>query len=175
MNGGENMPRNRFAVRLAVSAAVTVAVCVLPLVHCSTNTSAATGKAPAGARVLAEGFPCVPSTNPFAPVVCISAGGIADPDNVVVHSHADGLVPNRIVFLNATGSGRLSIRMGAGCTSLDARSLTCTAGTCSVLTIPQAAKQCDYTASIDGVMGSDPIIVTDNCCPTTTGEEGKKR
>lgn len=156
------MSRNR----VTVSFVLVVAVCAIPLMHCSTNsTTAAGGARPSASSNALVNFPCIPSSNPFAPVVCISAGGVADPDTIAVHSHADGLVPNRILFLNATGSGKLSIKLGDGCRNLNPLSLNCVGGTCSVMTVPAVAGDCTYTAGIDGAMGADPIIVTDNCCP----------
>jgi len=166
------MPRNRFARSLAVSMVVAAfAVLAIPLTHCSTNSTPTTDT---GVRAnalagTAESAGCSPRPSPTDPVICIASDGTATPDTLRMNNNDHG-VGNPIIW-RADGGRRLSINVN--CPQVETPS--CNGPICIGRTTPAADGPCTYTATIDGTTGTDPIIVTDQCCPAPgTERPGKK-
>jgi hypothetical protein len=170
MNGGENMSRNRFARSFAVSlVAAVLVVLAIPLTHCSTSMTPGTDTGMAASSLAAgNNSTCVPNTNPNNPVICIATGGVANPDTITMNKQDNG-VGNPIIWRSAGGGGTLTLNLS--CPQIETP--TCHGSICIARTNPSSQGTCTYTATLDGVTGTDPIIVTDNCCPAP-GPKPKK-
>lgn len=167
------MSRNRFARSFAVTLAGIVTVFALPLMHCSTNTTSTTdtGMRAAVAEKGAGGTgACGSSTNPFAPIICIAADGSATPASVTVHQRNNNAA-NPVVFKTASGSGTLTINL-TSCSQITLGSGCGRGPVCNAQTVTDVTGTCTYSASVNGAAAADPIIVTDNCCPSTTETRG---
>lgn len=163
MNEGENMSRNRFARRFAVSMVAVASLLAVFLMRCSTSTAAppATDTGFQAAKLSGDaGAACAPSSNPNNPVICIASDGTANPPSLAMHNNDHG-AGNPIIW-RADGGGALALNLT--CPQIDPPS--CNGPICIGRTNPQSSGTCTYTASVNGVAGSDPIIVTDNCCPS---------
>lgn len=159
------MSRNRFVRSFAVSLIAVFAVFALPLMHCSTNTTSSTDTGARSASLAAADVTgsCASSTNPYSPVVCISSDGTANPSSLTMHSHNNNSA-NPLVFRTVSGGGTLTISttcsqisLGSGCGS---------GPVCNAQSVPGNTGTCTYSASVSGGAPADPIIVTDNCCPS---------
>ncbi|HWS71088.1 MAG TPA: hypothetical protein VN605_03195 [Thermoanaerobaculia bacterium] len=163
------MSRNRFARNFAVSMVAIAAVFAIPLMHCSTNTTPGTDTG-ARATALSEdtGGTCNPSSNPFAPIICIAADGSAMPNNVTIHSHNNN-ARNPVVFKTANGTGTLTISL-TSCSQITLGNGCGNGPVCNAQTVTTSTGTCTYSASNNGSAPADPIIVTDNCCPASGPE-----
>jgi hypothetical protein len=163
------MPSNRFGRSFAVSFGAIVALFAIPVMHCSTTTTPATDT---GARALSAdgGGSCGSSTNPFAPIICIASDGSATPNSVLAHSK-NNMGANPIVFKTANGTGTLAI--STTCSQISLGSGCGHGPVCNARTVPEVTGTCTYSASVNGSTPADPIIVTDNCCPSTTETLGR--
>ena len=93
------------------------------------------------------------------------------PDSVLVHSKNNHAGANPIIFKTTNGIGTLTI--STNCSQI-ALTTTCGNGaTCIAHTVPGVTGTCTYAASVNGSPSADPIIVTDNCCPSTTDTFGR--
>src|SRR5205085_11167224 len=75
-------------------------------------------------------------------------------------------VPSHITWI-AEGSPTLSIDFpdsGQNCI----RGLHCSGNTCEAISNTKAGStQCSYTVGLNGAMTQDPVVVVDDCCPST--------
>lgn len=165
------MSSHRFARSFAVSLAAIVAACAIPLMHCSTNSTPGTDTG-ARASLAADGGTggCVSSTNPFGPIICIDTAGNATPSNVTVHQR-NNAGANPVVFKTQAGTGTLSISL-TSCSQITLGSGCGNGPVCNARTIIDTTGTCTYSASVNGSAAADPIIVTDNCCPSSTETHG---
>ncbi|HWS71089.1 MAG TPA: hypothetical protein VN605_03200 [Thermoanaerobaculia bacterium] len=138
------------------------AVFAIPLMHCATNTTPGTDT---GLRARSFTEPgsarCTPNPDSNNPVICIDTAGVAVPDRVAMHSHDHG-VGNPILWRTADGGGTLTLNLS--CPGVVEQPI-CHGPICTSRATPITDGTCSYTAVVNGVGGSDPIIVTDNCCP----------
>lgn len=156
------MSRNRFARSFAVSMVVAVfAVLAIPLMHCSSSMTPGTDTGMAAKRVAATETECTPNTSPNNPVICIRSDGTANPDWIRMNKMDHG-VGNPVIW-RTDGGGKLTLNL----TCPEIGPPNCRGGICIATTNPDVAGTCTYTATVDNVTGTDPIIVTDNCCPST--------
>jgi hypothetical protein len=151
-----------FAVSLVAAVLVVVA---MPLMHCSTNTTSGTDTGAQATSLAADsGGSCKPSSNKFSPIVCIASDGSANPTNFTMHSHNNSNA-NPIIFKTTGGSGKLTISL-TSCSQITLGSGCGSGPVCNAQTVPGVTGTCTYSASVDGSAPADPIIVTDNCCPS---------
>ena len=160
------MSRQSYARSLAISIAAIVAVCAIPLMHCTTSTTTPGTDTGARATALTDsgGGTCNSSTNPYSPIICIAADGTATPSNVTIHSHNNNAT-NPVIFKTAGGSGTLTITL-TSCSQITLGSGCGSGPVCNAQTVDGVTGTCTYSASVNGSTPADPIIVTDNCCPS---------
>lgn len=166
------MSRNRFARSFAVSLAAITTIFAIPLMHCSTNTTSTTDTG-ARARLTADGGPggCNSSTNPNSPIICIATDGSATPATVTAHQRMSNGAAVPILFKTASGTGTLNISL-TSCSQITLGNGCGHGPTCNAQTVTNVNGTCTYSASVNGAAAADPIIVTDNCCPTGTETRG---
>jgi hypothetical protein len=156
------MSRNRFARSVAVSLVALVALFTILLTHCTTSTAPATDTGVHPNPIVTGADACVPSSNPNNPVICIAPDGVADPDRLVMHAR-DHRVGNPIIWRSRDGA---ALTLNLSCEQVVTPN--CNGPICIAHTNPEFTGTCSYTATVGGLTGSDPIIVTDNCCPAPT-------
>lgn len=171
MNGGENMSRNRFARSFAVSMVAVVSGLAIPLMHCSMKTRPSTDTGVAPSRLATETGPCVPNNSKVNPRVCVQPDGSVQPDNFSIQNKENGR-PVTVKFQLDATTGTLDIRK-VSCPQI---AIACDGGmTCTGLTVMDTAGPCSYTPVVNNHAAADPIIVTDNCCPSTEGDHPRPK
>ena len=164
------MSRNRFARSFAVSMVVVGAVLAIPLMHCSTNATPGTDTGARPAHLAGDTATCTPNSSKVNPRVCVAADGSVRPDGFHIQNKDNGRSVT-VHFQTDSGTGVLDIRKNT-CPQLV---ITCDgSANCTGLTVTDTFGDCSYTPVVNNHAAADPIIVTDNCCPTTTPGPGPK-
>ncbi len=160
------MYKSRFARSFTASLALVASLLAIPLIRCSTSAASGSG----GVRASAATGNCNSSPNPQTPVICITTAGV-DPKTILVNSTRNGGGPVTIVMMGPPTT-TLGISTSGSCSNVVFSA--CGHGpVCNATTVPGQAGTCTYTASLNGVTVTDPVIETDTCCGTDTGGKGK--
>jgi hypothetical protein len=169
------MNQSRIARSFTVSLAIVGSILIIPLIRCTSTGSGG----PASSRSFAAGTTCPGSGNPANPVICFDSSGNPNQKNTQSNSHNNASAVSIQLsgpagsHLNAGGvSGQCNnVRFLPNCSQPNNGPI-CKANTVTT-TGTYANETCTYTASVNGVTGTDPTIETDTCCGTGTDTDGK--